>query len=225
MKILIIGATGMVGQGVLKECLHSNEVSEVIIVTRPLLDEPSAKLSQIIVPDFAKIDSDPRFLSLTEIDACFYCLGVSSARLCESQYTAVNYDLTLKIASVLARQNARLTFTYVSGAGTDSSGKGRSMWARVKGKTEDALRDLGFSQLFLFRPGLIQPLEGITSKTKSYRIFYKLMAPVFPVLAVLAPKTFVTTKQIGLAMLNAVKNGYQKQILEVEDIVNLASAP
>lgn len=219
MNVLIVGATGMIGKGVLKECLRSHQITEVVTVSRLPLAENSDRLRQIVRDNFDKIDRDKAFLSLTDLDACFYCLGISSSGIKEQEYNALTHDLTLKFAQPLSKQNAKMTFIYVSAVGADTSQQGRTMWARIKGKTENALKNIGFSRVYFFRPGLIQPLNGIQSKTKSYRIMYKLMAPVFPLLKMVAPSSFVTTEQIGVAMINLAKDGYQKQTLEVEDIL------
>lgn len=224
MKVVITGATGMVGQGVLKECLESQEVSEVVTITRLPLDETSPRIRQIIIPNFDEIDSNTEFLSLTDIDACFYCIGVSAAGLSEQEYHSLSFDLTLKIAKSLHGQNSKMTFTYLSAAGADSSEKGRIMWARVKGKTENALQNMGFSNVYSFRPGIIQPLDGIQSKTRSYRILYKLMSPFFPLLKMFAPNSFVTTRQIGKAMINVTNARYDQKTLEVKDILKISRA-
>ena len=171
MKVLLFGATGMVGQGVLRECLLAPDVERVQTVGRSATGQQHAKLGALVHPDLWDYSSiEPE---LTPFDACFFCLGVASSGLNEAEYTHLTYDLTLAAATTLARVNPAMTFIYVSGMGTDASEKGRLMWARVKGRTENAVRRLPFKAAYAFRPGVIQPLHGITSRTPSYRNFYK----------------------------------------------------
>ena len=218
MNILIYGASGMVGQGVLRECLQADDVESVTIVGRSALPHQHPKLKQIVMSDIAEaLDSRS-----SQYDACFFCLGVSAAGMTEAQYSKLTFDLTLDIARKLAATNRGMTFVYVSGAGTDSTEKGRAMWARVKGKTENALLALGFNLALMFRPAVIQPLNGIESKTSSYRIFYRLVAPFFPFLKFISPRSILTTEEMGKAMLNAVRYGSSKNILEKADISLLA---
>src|SRR5580698_4735067 len=198
MNVLLFGATGMVGQGVLRECLRDPEVQRVQIVGRSAAGVEDPKLTEIIHQDLWHFDSIET--SLAGFDACFFCLGISSAGMSESDYERVTYGITLAAAETLSRINPKMTFIYVSGAGTDSSEHGRVMWARVKGKTENALLRLPFKAAYMFRPAGIQPLHGITSKTKSYRILYALTKPLLPLLA-LFPKYMTTTEQLGRAML------------------------
>ena len=210
----------MVGQGVLQECINASDVEEIILLNRSSLDTGSDKVKQIVVPNLVEASSE--LDQLKNIDACFYCLGVSSAGLSEQEYTRISYDLTLTIIRALATNNPDMVLTYVSGAGTDSSEQGKTMWARVKGRVENDLQKLGFKAVYLFRPGLIQPLGGIESKTNSYRIMYKILIPFFPLLKWLVPKVLLTTQDMGVAMLNSVRNGYKESILEVRDIRFLA---
>ena len=154
--------------------------------------------------------------------ACFFCLGVSSAGMTEAQYTHITYDLTLAIASCLAGLNPAMVFTYVSGVGTDSSERGRTMWARVKGRTENQLKTLGFRGVYLFRPGIIQPLDGIRSKTRAYRLFYSATGWVLPAIRRLFPGSIVTTDDIGQAMLNLARTGAGRAVLEPRDIARVA---
>ena len=218
MKVIIFGATGMVGQGVLRECLLDPGVERVLAVTRTPIGQQDAKLRELIHDDFTSFTAVER--ELTGYDTCFFCLGVSSVGMAEDAYRRVTYDFTLAAAQVLARANPDMTFIYVSGAGTDSSESGRVMWARVKGRTENALLRLPF-KAFMFRPGIIQPLHGIRSKTKLYNALYVLMIPLLWLLKLLTPKSITTTEQVGLAMLAVAKRGSAKKILEAEDI-NLA---
>lgn len=220
MKIIIFGASGMVGQGVLKECLLADDVKEVTVVGRKNLDIQNSKLKQVITADLHQTDY---LNNIQNFDACFFCLGISASGLSEQQYHAVTYDLTIQIAKALETNPPNMTFIYVSGSGTDSSEQGKVMWARVKGKTENALLRMNFKAVYLFRPAIIQPLDGIQSKTKSYRLFYKIMNPILPLIKRLSPHSILTTSSIGVAMLNAVRSGYPTHILEVKDIAQLAS--
>lgn len=217
MKVILFGASGMVGQGVLRECLLDPDVQSILSIGRGTLPETSPKLHQIQLPaDFETIAPQ-----LTGYDACFFVLGVSSAGMSEADYTRITYDLTVAAAETLARLNPGMTFTYVSGAGTDSSEKGRTMWARVKGRTENALLGLPFKAAYMFRPGFIQPLHGIRSKTALYQTLYSLTAPITPLLRKLFPSYITSTEQVGKAMLHVAKYGYPKPILEMKDITSL----
>jgi uncharacterized protein YbjT (DUF2867 family) len=219
MKVLIFGATGMVGQGVLRECLRDPDVAQVVTIGRTASGVRHAKLREIIHSDmtnYAAIESE-----LTGFDACFFCLGVSSSGMNEADYSLVTYDLTLAAAETLSRVNPGMTFIYVSGTGTDASEKDRTMWARVKGRTENALLQLPLSA-YMFRPGVIQPMDGIQSKTPSYRIFYILLGPLMPLLRWALPNHILTTRQIGQAMLAVAKHEYDKRILETKDIRTVA---
>ncbi|TNV17899.1 epimerase [Buttiauxella sp. B2] len=219
MKIVIYGASGMVGQGVLRECLLADDVETVTVIVRSALPDHHPKLKQLITADLVQPLSD---YDMRHYEACFFCLGVSAAGKTEEQYSKLTYDLTLSVASRLVKVNPEMAFIYVSGAGTDSSMQGKSMWATVKGKTENAILALGFASAWMFRPAIIQPLYGARSKTTSYRIFYQLMTPVLPVLKLIFPHAILTTEDIGKAMLNAVRYGCDKVILEKEDISKLA---
>jgi uncharacterized protein YbjT (DUF2867 family) len=215
MKVLLFGASGMVGQGVLRECLLDPSVEQVVSIGRSSTGQQHAKFREIVHADlnsFSTIENE-----LQRFDACFYCLGVSSAGMSESEYSRLTYDLTLAAAAPLARMNPNMTFIYVSGAGTDSSESGRVMWARVKGRTENALLRLRF-RAFMFRPGIIQPLHGIKSKTKLYRVIYVIIGPLLSLLRPMMPKYITTTEQVGLAMLGVAKRGSAKKLLEEEDI-------
>lgn len=221
MNVLIFGATGMVGQGVLREALLADDVQRVITIGRSATGQQHPKLQQIVhadLYDYAAIES-----SLQDLDACFFCLGVSAGGMDEAAYTRVSYDLTLSAATTLVRLNPAMTFIYVSGSGTDSTERGRIMWARVKGRTENALRSLPFKAVYLFRPGVIQPLHGIRSKTPAYRWFYTLAGPLLGPLRRLMPRQLLTTESIGQAMLEAARHGAPTPILESGDIYALAS--
>ncbi|MEP7243001.1 MAG: NAD-dependent epimerase/dehydratase family protein [Gammaproteobacteria bacterium] len=220
MNILLFGATGMVGQGVLRECVLAKDVEMVQTVGRTPTGHPHPKLRELMHRDLLEYDSVAA--RLQHFDACFFCLGVSSSGLKEEDYARFTYDLTLAAAQALVRLNPKMTFIYVSGAGTDSTEKGRVMWARVKGRTENALRRLPFKAVYLFRPGIIQPLHGIRSKTPSYRVIYALAWPLFPLLRALFPKYILTTESLGRGMLNVARRGAPQAVLEAADIVRIS---
>src|SRR5580704_5037808 len=203
MKVLLFGPTGMVGQGVLRECLLDPEVQIVLTVGRTRTGTQHPKLREMLMQDSWQ-DASVGF------DACFFCLGVTSAGLKEEEYERLTYGLTLSVAEPLSKLNPQMTFVYVSGAGTDSSEQGRIPWARIKSKTENALLRLPFKAAYMFRPGVIQPLHGIQSKTKSYRVFYMLGKPLLPLLRRLFPDSILTTEQIGRAMLAVARHGAPK---------------
>ncbi len=215
MKVVLFGATGMVGQGVLRECLLAEDVTDVLVIGRTATGRQHPRLRELVHDDFADLSAVED--ELAGHDACFYCLGVSAAGRSEADYTRVTYDYTLAAAQVLARRNPDLTFVYVSGAGTDSSERGRSMWARVKGRTENAVLAL-FPNGYAFRPAFIQPLHGATSKTGWYRAVYALTTPLYPVLRRLLPKYVTTTEQVGQAMLRVAREGAPKRVLESADL-------
>jgi len=212
----------MVGQGVLRECLAATDVETVQIVGRSAAPQKHPKLHQLIVPDLFDLESVKDQLS--DFDACFYCLGLSSTGMSEESYTRMSYDLTLHTATTLARLNPQSAFIYISGAGTDSTEHGSVMWARVKGRTENHLKNLPFKAVGLFRPGAIIPMNGEKSKTPSYRLFYAIFKPLLQVLRRLAPNSILTTEDMGRAMLNFAKLFTEPQILETADIVNCSRA-
>jgi uncharacterized protein YbjT (DUF2867 family) len=220
MRVVIFGATGMVGQGVLRECLLDQRVSEVVSVGRRALGRTDPKLREVVRPDVT--DLGPVESSLSGVDACFFCLGVSSAGMSESAYRAVTYDLTLSIAHVLARLNPGLVFTYVSGRGTNADG--RAMWQRVKGATENDLLDLDVRG-YMFRPGIIRPLHGEGSKTFLYRAAYVVATPLFPLLRRFAPQTLTTTEALGRAMVEVAVSKPDLPILETPDINRYGQDP
>jgi uncharacterized protein YbjT (DUF2867 family) len=206
----------MVGQGVLRECLLASDVEAVLAVGRTATGISHAKLQEFVVSDLFDVAAYES--KLTGFDACFFCLGVSSAGMTEEAYTRLTYDLTLTVAETLARLNPGMTFVYVSGASTDSSEHGRVMWARVKGRLENALLRLPFRAAYMFRPGLIVPLHGIKSKTRVYRIFYALLKPVLPLVWRAFPNQVVTTEELGRAMLIVARHGAPKRVLETGDL-------
>jgi uncharacterized protein YbjT (DUF2867 family) len=220
LKVVITGATGMVGKGVLLECLDSREVDSVLLINRRSIDMNHPKLEEIVHNDFYDLSSIEN--QLIGYDACFFCLGVSAYRMSEEDYSKITYDLTLHFANTLLKLNPEMTFCYVSGQGTDSTEKSRMMWANVKGKTENALLALPFKKAYMFRPGFIQPMRGIKSSTKMYNTMYAIVKPFTPVLKSLFPKSITNTDKVGKAMINCVKIGYNKTHLENKDINQLA---
>jgi len=209
----------MVGQGVLRESLGAGDVALVQTIGRSATGQRHPKLRDIVHRDL--LDYGPIESELRDLDACFFCLGVSSLRMTEADYARITYDITLAAARTLVRLNPAMTFVYVSGAGTDSTERGRTMWARVKGKTENDLLRLPFKAVYLFRPGAIQPLHGIRSKTPLYRLLYLPLTPVLGLLRLLFPNQVVTTESIGQAMLNVARHGAPKPVLEASDIAAL----
>jgi uncharacterized protein YbjT (DUF2867 family) len=216
MKVLLFGATGMVGQGVLRECLLDSGVQLVQAVGRTPAGVQHPKFRELLHKDlwnYSSIEAE-----LTGFDACFFCLGVSSSGMREADYERVTYGITMAAAEILSRLNPQMTFIFVSGAGTDSSEKGRSMWARVKGKTENALMRLPFKASYMFRPGVIEPSHGERSKTTAYRLGYIVMKPLLPLIRWAFADSILTTERIGRAMLALARNGAPKRILESKDI-------
>ena len=219
LKVIITGATGMVGEGVLFECLHYPEVEGVLVITRKSCGYSHPKLTEIIHSDFLDISS----LSdrLTGYNACYFCLGVTSLGKSEAEYARLTYTLTLNFATTLATLNPDMTFCYISGAGTDSTEKGRTMWARVKGKTENDLMKLPFRQVYNFRPGGIEPFLPLKSSQTYYKT-YKYLGWLFSLMKVIAPNLVITLKDLAAAMINASLTGYPKNILEMKDMKLLA---
>ena len=216
IKTIITGATGMVGEGVLVECLNHPDVEQVLVINRKPGGVSHPKLREVIHSDFFNLA--PIEPQLIGFNACFFCLGVSSVGMNKEEYGHITYDLTLNVARLLAKSNPEMTFCYVTGAGTDSSEQGRVAWARVKGATENALMRL-FKQAYMFRPGFMKATPG----QKNVKSYYKLFAWLYPVGRAVYPAGFCTLQEVGLAMINAVRKGYPKQILEVADIVKLAA--
>lgn len=215
LRAIIFGSTGMIGQAVLKECLESAVVESVLLINRRSLNIRHPKVKEIIHKDLNNINS--LINEFRNYNTCFYSLGVSSVGLSEADYHAITYDLTIKIAEALLQTGQDFIFCYISGAGTDSTEKGRSMWARVKGKLENKLLSMPFKKAYMFRPGYIQPLKGIKSRTKWYNVMYAVFKPLYFLLKHF--KGFVTnTTALGKAMINVAANGYEKNILESPDI-------
>jgi uncharacterized protein YbjT (DUF2867 family) len=223
MKVIIFGATGMVGQGALRECLGDPGVERVLAVVRAPALPPHEKLRELVVRDFQDFSAVEK--DLAGFDACFFCLGIASAGMSEPDYTRITHDVTVAAGTILARLDPAMTFIFVSGAGADSSESGRVMWARIKGKAENAVLRMPFRASYVFRPAFIQPLHGITSRTRLYRVLYRVMAPIVPALRAAFPRHVTTTEQIGRAMLNVARRGAPKRVLESADISAAASAP
>lgn len=216
IKVIVTGATGMVGEGVLHECLQHPDVEEVLVIGRKHCGVQHAKLKEIIHANFFNLS--PIENQLAGYNACFFCLGVSSVGMKEAEFFRHTYTLTVHVAETLSRANKEMTFCYVSGAGTDSTETGKVMWARVKGKTENDLTKLPFKTVYNFRPGIFQPTKGAKNTLK----FYKYMGWLLPVIKLVAPKSVLTLQQLGLAMIHVSTAGYKKHILEVRDIQEAA---
>ena len=221
MKVLLFGATGMIGQAVLRECLLDPSVSQVITVGRRPSGGTDPKLVEIVEADGDVTRLAPHEPQLREVDACLFCLGVTSIGLDEAEYSRLTYDLTLAIARQLVRINLHMTFIYVSGASTDSTEHGRSMWARVKGRTENALLGLGFHAAYMFRPGAVLPQHGIRSRTAWYNAVYTLIRPLATPLIRLSPTHVTTSDRLARAMLVVARDGYSSPIVESPDINRL----
>lgn len=219
MNILIFGVTGMVGQSALRECLENEEVHEILAISRKGTLQQHEKLKQIEVENVANLSGIEH--ELKDYDACFFCLGISSAGMKEEAYREITYDLTLSVAKTLANVNPQMTFIYVSGSGTDSSEKGRTMWARVKGKTENDLLRLPFKAAYMFRPGIIIPVQGIKSKTKLYQTLYAILKPLNPLL--LKSNAVLTSEQVGKAMIQVAKAGFVHPVIEARDLKRISS--
>ncbi len=221
MRVILFGATGMVGQGVLRECLLDADVTEVVAVVRSSSGVVDPKFREIVHADLFGLA--PIEEQLGGFDACFFCLGVSAAGMSEADYVRVTFDLTTHVASALLPKNPAMCFVYVSGAGTDSSEKGRSMWARVKGRTENALLAMPFRSAYMFRPGFIQPQHGVRSKTALYRAVYAVLGPIAPALRAIAPRFVTTSEAVGRAMLRVAKSPLERRVVENDEIHRLGS--
>jgi len=216
IRTIITGVTGMVGEGVLHEALQHPDVEKVLVINRRPCGITHPKLTEIVHTDFFNLSTIAE--QMTGYNACFFCLGVSSVGMNEEKYYSLTYTLTMNMAEVLSKQNHEMTFCYISGAGTDSTENGKINWARVKGKTENDLMKLPFKKVFAFRPGFLQPTSGL----KNVHRFYGLFVLFYPVFRFLMPKYVSTLKELGLAMINSVLLGYNKSIIEVQDIIQLS---
>jgi uncharacterized protein YbjT (DUF2867 family) len=221
MKVIVFGATGMVGQGVLRECLLDPRVSEVVTIGRNATGRHDPKLREVVHADLYDLSGIAADLENT--DATFFCLGISSVGKGEEEYRRITYDLTMAAAQPIAAANPDSTFIYVSGAGTDSTEKGRTMWARVKGATENAVFALPFHG-YAFRPGYIHPMHGVKSRTRLYQALIVAFKPLYPILRRVAPKWTTTSEQLGKAMITVAVDGWPKQILDPPDINEAAAA-
>ena len=219
IKVIITGSTGMVGKGVLLACIESKDVKSILLINRKSVGIESEKVTEILQKDFHNLS--PLREMMTGYDACYFCLGVSAFRMKEKEYNDITYKTTLHLAKLLSDINPKMSFCYVSGAGTDSSEKGRSMWARIKGKTENAILKLPFKSTFMFRPGFILPLDGIKSKTPLYNTTYSIVKPFYPLIKWINPKGITNTQDLGKAMINSTLVGYDKDIIYNKDINEL----
>jgi uncharacterized protein YbjT (DUF2867 family) len=217
-QVMITGSTGMVGKGVLMECLDHPDISKVILVNRRPIDIGHPKIQEVILKDFQ--DLAPIDQEIPAVDACYHCMGISALGKTEEEYTAVTYHVSMNLARMLLAKNSAMIFCYVSGQGTDI--KGSMMWARVKGRTEKELTELPFKKVVLFRPGFIQPLRGIQSSTGWYNTIYKVTKPIYPALKNLFPNAITNTDAVGRAMINCLKTDAHPQILDNRDINKLA---
>lgn len=216
LRVIITGATGMVGEGVLHVCLQRPEVEAVLVINRKPCGVHHPKLKELIHADF--LDISPVAAQLTGYNACFFCLGISSVGVSKEDYERFTYTLTLQVAKTLSAQNPDMCFSYISGAGTDSTEKGRSHWARVKGKTENDLMQLPFRRVFAFRPGFIKPIRGLRNTHR----FYNYIGWLFPIGRAVYPAGFCTMQELALAMIRATASDFPKNIVEGKDIIQLA---
>ncbi len=216
MKVILLGATGMVGQGVLIECLRDPRVTQVLALGRSPSGRQDPKLHELVHADLNDLSTVRA--RLQGYDACFYCLGVSSVGMGEADYTRVTYDMTLAVATTLSKLNPGMSLVYITGSGTDSSEQGSVMWARVKGRTENALLRLPFKAVYLFRPGAIQPLHGVQPKVGWIRTTYRLTGPLLALAVRYLPNAMTTSERVGQAMINVVARGTPSRVLEIRDI-------
>jgi uncharacterized protein YbjT (DUF2867 family) len=222
MNVLLFGATGMIGQGTLRACLADPDVTRVVSLVRSPSGETHSKLTEVLHRDFT--DYTSVISHFTHLDACLFCLGVSSVGLSEAEYSSITYDYTLAAARVVIAQSPDATFVYISGALTDGTEKGSTMWARVKGRTENALLQMPFKRAHMMRPGFILPKDGIVAKTKLYRVGYSVVGWAYPLIKALAPNQVMTTTELGKAMVHVARNGAPKKVLEASDIVAIVRA-
>ena len=224
MKVVVLGATGMLGQGVVRECLADDGIDAVVSLGRGPSGVDHPKFTEILHPNLADELLDPAAIEaeIAGADALFFCLGVSSARMREADYRRVTYDLTLSVATAMATANPGSTFVYISGEGADSTERGRVMWARVRGATENALLALPGLTAYILRPAFIQPRNGATSRVTLYRWMYRIAAPLYPVIKAVIPKYATTTEHIGRAMIALARTGGTERILRSRDLNALA---
>jgi uncharacterized protein YbjT (DUF2867 family) len=218
MRVIVFGATGMIGRGVLRECLLDPGVERVLAIGRSGTGQTHEKLRDLVLPELTRYESVAAELS--GYGACFFCLGVSSAGMSEVDYRRVTHDIAVAAARAVVAASPGMTFVFVSGAGTNATSK--TMWARVKGETENEILAMPFAHKYVFRPAFVRPMHGITSRTTSYRVLYTIMRPMFPLIAALAPRQVSTTEKVGRAMLNVARGGADKTILENADINAIA---
>jgi uncharacterized protein YbjT (DUF2867 family) len=223
MRVIIFGATGMIGQGVLRECLLDPGVNRVLAIGRSSTGQTHEKLRELVQPDLT--DYSRAADELSGYEACFFCLGASSAGMSEADYRRVTCDIAVAAARTLVEKSPDMTFIFVSGAGADRSGKSRTLWARVKGEAENAILELPFKGRYAFRPAFVRPMHGITSRTPSYRVLYAILGPLFPLLNALFPRHVTTTERVARAMLHVARHGAAKAVLENDDINAAADAP
>jgi uncharacterized protein YbjT (DUF2867 family) len=221
VKVLLFGATGMVGQGVLRECLLDPRVDSVLAVGRTSVRQRSEKLQELLLPDVGDLAAAEE--RLRGYDACFFCLGITSAGKSEAEYRRVTHDLTIRAAQTLVRLNPGMTFVYITGAGTDSTEQGRSMWARVKGQTENELLRMPFKAAYMFRPGVIQALHGIRPKSTTYRVLYTVLWPIILLVRAVSPNSVTTTERVGRAMIHVAIEGAPTHFLSTRDINRLGA--
>jgi uncharacterized protein YbjT (DUF2867 family) len=221
INAILYGATGMIGSGVLIECLEDPDVKSVLIIGRSSAGVKHPKVKELLIQDFTDYSSVED--QLTGYNACFFCLGISSFRMPEDKYTKITYDFSVAAAEVLSRLNPEMTFSFISGQGTDGTEQSSTMWARVKGKAENAVKSHPFKAVYLFRPGYIHPMKGVKSRTKVYQILIPIFSPLYPLMKRLMPGSVTTSENLGKAMINSAKIGYEHQVLENQNINELAS--
>lgn len=222
MRVVVFGATGMIGQGVLYECLADAGVEQVLSIGRSGPGKQDAKLTELVLPDLTDYSGVAERLG--GYDACFFCLGVSSAGMSEASYRRITVDIAVAAAKALLAKSPQMTFIFVSGAGSDSTGKSRTMWARLKGEAENAILALPFKGKYVFRPAMVRPERGIRSRTAAYNVVYAVVKPIVPLIQAAFPRSVTTTTRVGQAMLQVARHGFDKAVLENEDINAAAAA-